>query len=83
MKLKEGGELKEMIHNWWLPEKNKDGVPYTCKDDDKSDETKAMDLSNVGGVFIVLIVGISTSLFLGFLEFLWAVRKTSIECKVI
>lgn len=84
MKLKENGELKDMIHKWWKPEKDEDGNPHeVCDDDNNLDETQSMGLGNVGGVFIVLVVGIFISLFLGFLEFLWAVRKTSIECKVI
>lgn len=83
MKLKENGELKDMIHKWWKPEKNEKGEPYVCDDETDADETQSMGIGNVGGVFIVLVVGIFISLFLGFMEFLWAVRKTSIECKVI
>lgn len=75
--LKESGQLKELQKKWWTPGES------PCDDDQDNDGTKPMDINNVGGVFIVLVVGIFISLFLGFIEFLWAVRQTSIEYKVI
>lgn len=84
IKLKEGGEMRDMYKKWWEPEFNEKGEKYA--DDEKKDDkdgTKPMGMDTVGGVFIVLIVGIAISLFLGFVEFLWAVRQTSIKFKVI
>lgn len=75
LKLKESGAIKEMQKKWWNP-KNE------CDEKDEEDGTQPMGLGNVGGVFIVLIVGIFISLVLGFIEFWWAVRQTSIEYKV-
>lgn len=75
-----------MTQKWWHPDKWKDdkGVEHEgCAEELNTDETNAMGMENVGGVFLVLIVGIVISLVCGLLEFAWAVRKTSIECKVI
>lgn len=83
LKLKEDGGLKALREKWWEPKEDENGVPYNCDADKKAEGTKSMDISNVGGVFIVLIIGVFVSFFLGVLEFLWAVRQTSIECKVI
>lgn len=75
--LKEKGVLKALQKKWWTPGKS------PCEEDEAADGTEPMGLNHVGGVFIVLVIGIFISLFLGFLEFLWAVRQTSIEYKVI
>lgn len=40
-------------------------------------------MDNVGGVFLVLAAGLSVAIFIGVLEFLWNVRKVSIDSKVI
>lgn len=75
-----------IIRYRWFPvlKDNVTGKVLDCKEADKAkDDTPELGLDNVGGVFLVLCVGIILSLFLGTLEFLWAVRQTSIEFKVI
>lgn len=83
IKLKEDGTLSDLYKKWWQPEFKENGDKYECDNKKGGDETKPMGLKNVGGVFIVLIIGILISLFCGFIEFLWAVRQTSIVYKVI
>lgn len=83
LKLKESGQLKELVKKWWEPEFNEKGEKYECEDRKNDEGTNPMGLENVSGIFIVLIVGIGISLFFGFVEFLWAARQTSIEYKVI
>lgn len=80
---KEKGELKEMYERWWTPEFKPNGERYKDNEDEDDEGTKPMGMGAVGGAFIVLSVGIPISLLLGFTEFLWAVRQTSIEFKVI
>lgn len=82
--LREKGELKMMYEKWW--EENitdANGQIVNCEQSDKAkDDTPELGMDNVGGVFLVLVIGIGVSLFLGSLEFVWAVRQTSIEYKV-
>lgn len=42
-----------------------------------------LGMSNVGGVFVVLIAGSAFAFFVAILEFLWNVRKVAVEEKVI
>lgn len=47
------------------------------------DENAAeLDLANVGGVFIVLLVGTGIAFFIAILEFLWNVRKVAVDEQV-
>lgn len=46
------------------------------------EETDALALSNVGGIFIVLLVGIGLAYIIALFEFLWNVRQLSIEEQV-
>lgn len=41
-----------------------------------------LGMDNVGGVFLVLAAGLAVSVFIGILEFLWNVRKVSIDSRV-
>lgn len=84
LSLKERNEIKAMHNKWWLEKVNDtngelidcEAIAEALKDD------ATLGMNNVGGVFIVLVVGIIISLFFGLLEFLWAVRQTSIDFKV-
>lgn len=40
-------------------------------------------MENVGGIFLVLLTGLTVALILGITEFLWTVRQTSIDEHVI
>lgn len=45
-------------------------------------DTPELGMDNVGGVFLVLAAGLVVAIFIGILEFLWNVRKVSIDAKV-
>lgn len=45
-------------------------------------DTPELGMDNVGGVFLVLAAGLVLAIFIGILEFLWNVRKVSIDLKV-
>lgn len=45
-------------------------------------DSAELGIANVGGVFLVLIVGCATAFFVSILEFLWNVRKVAVEEKV-
>ncbi|RZC36214.1 Lig chan, ANF receptor and/or SBP bac 3 domain containing protein, partial [Asbolus verrucosus] len=72
LKLQEQGVLTDLKNKWW---RELDGGE-TCPILHKESELK---LENVGGIFVVLGIGVAVALFLGIVEFLWTVRRTSIE----
>lgn len=47
-----------------------------------ADDTPELGMDNVGGVFLVLLIGVSSACFVGVLEFLWNIRKVAIDTKV-
>lgn len=63
---------------------DENGVKIDCEAMEKAmEDDQTMGLNNLGGAFIVLVVGIFISLLFGLLEFLWAARQTSIDYKAI
>jgi len=53
---------------WW---KNKD---TPCPEDSKAN-TNELGIDNVGGVFVVLLCGMSLAVIIAFSEFIWKSRK--------
>ncbi|ERL83745.1 hypothetical protein D910_00962 [Dendroctonus ponderosae] len=72
--LQESGKLMTLKEKWWKTER--DGEPCNRV---VEEETDALALSNVGGIFIVLLVGIGLAYVIALFEFLWNVRQLSIE----
>lgn len=83
LKLKEEGKVTELKELWW--EKNNpklETVKCQSGGSDEASDTPELGMDNVGGVFLVLIAGLFFSIFIGIMEFLWNVRKVSVEAKV-
>lgn len=60
-----------------------DVVEGECDDEkDSSGDNPELGMGNVGGVFLVLIVGCAAGIFIGILEFLWNIRTVAIEEKI-
>ncbi|CAG9768245.1 unnamed protein product [Ceutorhynchus assimilis] len=74
LQLQESGKLMELKDKWW--KKEREGEP--CKRN-VEDDSEALALSNVGGIFIVLSVGIGVAYLIAIAEFLLNVRQLSIE----
>ena len=53
-----------------------------AKNEEADTPELGMGMANVGGVFLVLLIGLIVSIFVGVLEFLWNIRKVSIEERV-
>lgn len=72
LKLQESGALLTLKERWW---KQKKGGGQ-CIDDPKksSGSVTPLKIDNVGGVFVVLLGGLSFSLFVVILEFVWKSR---------
>jgi hypothetical protein len=77
LKLQESGELLILKERWW---KQKKGGGQ-CIDDSKkgSGSVTPLKIDNVGGVFVVLLGGLSFSLFVAILEFMWKARNITLD----
>lgn len=77
LQLQESGVLLILKERWW---KQKKGGGQ-CIDDSKKGSSSVMPLKidNVGGVFVVLLGGLSFSLFVAILEFMWKARNFTLD----
>ncbi|XP_046751603.1 glutamate receptor ionotropic, kainate 2-like [Diprion similis] len=81
LKLQEKGILQKMKDKWW---KERDLSEETAKcnntEEAKTDsDDLELGLPNVGGVFVVLMCGVSAACVVAMLEFLWNVRKVAVD----
>lgn len=72
LKLQEMGTLHILYERWWKQRRG----GGSCQDS-KSGGASPMALANVGGVFVVLVVGSLFSFLLALLELFYATRKVS------
>lgn len=77
--LQEKGTLSELKTKWW-----QERGGGKCKKDESDKEANSIELglANVGGVFLVLMLGCAASLVIAIFEFLWNIRKVAVEEKV-
>lgn len=82
--LQEDGTIQNLITRWWETENtDENGEQIDCEAGEKeATDTPELGMDNVGGVFLVLAVGVILSIFVGILEFIWSIRRTSIDEKV-
>ncbi|KAL1131739.1 hypothetical protein AAG570_011352, partial [Ranatra chinensis] len=79
LKMQESGKLHELKNKWW---KEKSGK--TCDAEaPEGAKNNELGMSNVGGVFLVLIGGCSVAFLVAIMEFLWNVRKVAVQEKVL
>ncbi|XP_030746457.1 glutamate receptor ionotropic, kainate 2-like [Sitophilus oryzae] len=74
LKLQETGKLIELKEKWW--KKQREGEPCPSEVEENTD---ALALENVGGVFVVLGVCLGLAFIIAILEFLWNVYNVSVE----
>lgn len=72
--MQEDGSLQYLYTRWW---RQKGAVSCDHGDEKKKDAANELGLGNVGGVFVVLVVGLCLSLLVALLEFIWKARQTS------
>lgn len=77
LKLQETGKLHMLKEKWW---KQKKGGGACIEDSKKSSSVTALKIDNVGGVFVVLLGGLSLAFFVAICEFMWRSRKSSNGC---
>ncbi|XP_074099240.1 glutamate receptor ionotropic, kainate 2 isoform X2 [Cotesia typhae] len=75
LQLQEKGTLRALKTKWW-----ERGSKNCSKSE--PDSGGELTIAHVGGIFLVLIAGVSMSLICGIFEFLWNVRKVAVEEKI-
>ncbi|XP_022163767.1 glutamate receptor ionotropic, kainate 2-like [Myzus persicae] len=75
LKLSESGALMNLKNRWWSVSDNK-----RCKDLKK--DSAELDVNEVGGMFVILILGCLIAFLFSILEFLWNIRKVAVEEKL-
>ncbi|CAB3386125.1 Hypothetical predicted protein [Cloeon dipterum] len=76
LKLQEEGKLYALKNKWW---KEMHGGGACKQSVAVASAGPELGMSNVGGVFVVLIGGMMGSLIVAILEFLWNTRKVAVE----
>ena len=71
LKLQEDQILQMMYNKWW----KKEGAQQCDVEDKGKKDANALAIANVGGVFVVLVIGLILSLFVAILEFYYKVNK--------
>ncbi|XP_003706416.2 glutamate receptor ionotropic, kainate 2 isoform X2 [Megachile rotundata] len=76
--LQEKGVLQDLKKKWWVER----GGGLCSSSDAEPANSSELGLANVGGVFLVLLIGCCGSIFIAICEFLWNVRKVAVNEKV-
>lgn len=79
LKLSEDQRLQILYNKWW---KEEGGGGQCEQDDNKQKDANALSIANVGGIFVVLLGGLSLSLIVAVLEFVWKANKNADEDRV-
>ncbi|XP_018318730.2 glutamate receptor 1 [Agrilus planipennis] len=76
LSLKESGELRKLMNRWWYDRTE-------CKHGDKQDASKyELSLSNVAGIFYILIGGLFIALFVALMEFCYKSHSEATRAKI-
>nr|XP_022293322.1 uncharacterized protein LOC111103957 [Crassostrea virginica] len=68
--LQEEGAIQAMYDKWWKQR----NIDKFC-DNDKAPSTKALELKNVGGVFVLVLTGTFCAFFIAIIEFICNARQ--------
>jgi len=77
LSLKENGELAKLVERWWYERTE-------CRHGEKQDTTRnELSLSNLAGIFYILIGGLLLALAVALLEFCYKSHTEATRAKVI
>ncbi|XP_028296711.1 glutamate receptor ionotropic, kainate 5-like isoform X2 [Gouania willdenowi] len=68
LQLQESNRLEILKRRWW------EGGQCSREEDHRA---KGLGMENIGGIFVVLIVGLIIAVFVAVMEFVWSTRRTS------
>ncbi|XP_054154145.1 glutamate receptor ionotropic, kainate 2-like [Oppia nitens] len=74
LKLHENGILLQLKDRWW---KQKKGGGKCAEETKKSSAVNNLSIDHVGGVFVVLLGGLTLSFLVAIFEFIWKARKSA------
>lgn len=74
LQLREDGTLARLRKNWWFDKGQ-------CQESAK-DQPSALKLSNVAGIFYILIIGLGASLVIAIIDFYWKSRTDAQRDKI-
>ncbi|XP_063889783.1 glutamate receptor ionotropic, kainate 2-like isoform X1 [Scylla paramamosain] len=74
LNLREEGVLEALKSRWWKQKRGGGKCAHSTEDSEGSDKAIELGLENVGGVFVVLVVGMSLALMVAVCEFAWKSR---------
>jgi len=80
LNLQESGKLQELKTKWWVDRIIAQGI--TCPPD-KKDSSMELDIGNVGGVFVVLLLGAGVGVVIVIIEFIWKTKKVARHERVL
>lgn len=72
MSLKEDGELTKLMNKWWYDRTE-------CKHDKQDASRNELSLSNVAGIFYILIGGLLVALAVALIEFCFKSRSDTLQ----
>uniref|UniRef100_A0A0C9QXE8 Glu-RI_0 protein n=1 Tax=Fopius arisanus TaxID=64838 RepID=A0A0C9QXE8_9HYME len=75
LSLKESGELTKLVNRWWYDRTE-------CGHGDKQDSRNELSLSNVAGIFYILITGLLLALAVALLEFCYKSHTEASRAKI-
>ena len=76
LNLQEDGKIQMLYNKWWKSS-------ATCQKDEKGDsKANALGVENVGGIFVVLLGGLTLSIFIALFEFIWNSKSNATQDKV-
>lgn len=78
LKLQEDQDIQKLYTKWWK-EQNGGGA---CGTEDSKKVTTELGMGNLGGVFVVLIIGVVAGIIVALLEFVWEARQNARNDKV-
>ena len=73
LSLQDKGVIQMLYNKWWKH------AGITCSRDEKNKEGKAnaLGVENIGGVFVVLLAGLTFAIGTAIFEFIWSTRRTA------
>ncbi|CAL1527178.1 unnamed protein product, partial [Lymnaea stagnalis] len=75
LELQEAGKIQMLYNKWW-----KD--TGTCiREDTKESKANALGVENVGGIFVVLLVGLALAVIVAIIEFIYKSKENAYEDK--
>lgn len=77
LELQENGRIQMLYNKWW-----KDTGTCVRDDDNKGSKANALGVQNVGGIFVVLMGGLTLAVIVAICEFVWKSRKNAREDRV-